>query len=52
MTAGSLAQFLAAPFSRVLNMTGNNRLQLFWDLDRLSCHSIGIGIPLAMTPFS
>jgi O-antigen/teichoic acid export membrane protein len=34
MSAGALAQFVAAPFSQVLNLTGNNRWLLIWDTGR------------------
>jgi O-antigen/teichoic acid export membrane protein len=48
MTAGALAQFVAAPFSQMLNMTGNNRLQLLWDIGRLLATVLSMSIPRAM----
>jgi len=34
LAVGTLAQFVAAPFSQLLNMTGNSRWQLMWDTAR------------------
>jgi O-antigen/teichoic acid export membrane protein len=34
LTPGALAQFVAAPFSQLLNLTGDNRLLLMWDTSR------------------
>jgi O-antigen/teichoic acid export membrane protein len=34
LAAGALAQFVAAPFSQLLNLTGDNRRLLLWDAGR------------------
>jgi O-antigen/teichoic acid export membrane protein len=34
LAPGALAQFVAAPFSQLLNLTGDNRLLLVWDTSR------------------
>lgn len=34
LAAGALAQFVASPFSQLLNLTGDNRLLLTWDTGR------------------
>ena len=34
LAAGALAQFVAAPFSQLLNLTGDNRRLLIWDTGR------------------
>jgi O-antigen/teichoic acid export membrane protein len=36
MSAGGLAQFVVAPFSGLLNLTGDNRRLLIWDTARFS----------------
>ena len=36
LAAGALAQFVAAPFSQLLNLTGNNWRLLIWDTGRFS----------------
>jgi O-antigen/teichoic acid export membrane protein len=36
LAAGALAQFVAAPFSQLLNLTGDNRRLLIWDMGRCS----------------
>lgn len=48
LAAGSLAQFVAAPFSQMLNMTGNNRLQLLWDIGRFLATILSMSIPWAL----
>jgi O-antigen/teichoic acid export membrane protein len=48
LAAGALAQFVAAPFSQLLNMTGNNRLQLMWDTGRLLATMLSISVPWAL----
>jgi O-antigen/teichoic acid export membrane protein len=48
LSAGALAQFVAVPFSQLLNMTGNNRLQLCFDIGRFSATVISIAVPRAL----
>ena len=52
LSAGALAQFVVAPFSQLLNLTGNNRLLLIWDTGRFGatilsfCVARTAGMPL------
>jgi O-antigen/teichoic acid export membrane protein len=48
LAAGTLAQFVAVPFSQLLNMTGNNRLQLLWDTGRFCVTVSSMCIPWAL----
>lgn len=45
LAAGALAQFMAAPFSQVLNLLGKSRELLKWDLVRLVLLALGIAVP-------
>jgi O-antigen/teichoic acid export membrane protein len=48
LSAGALVQFVAVPFSQMLNMTGNNRLQLAFDIGRFSATALSMSIPWAL----
>lgn len=48
LAIGTLAQFVVAPFSQLLNMTGNNRLQLLWDTGRFCATVFSLCIPWAL----
>jgi O-antigen/teichoic acid export membrane protein len=48
LALGTLGQFVAVPFSQLLNLTGNNRLQLIWDTGRFCATILSIGIPWAL----
>ena len=43
--AGALAQFVAVPFSQLLNVTGDNRRLLMWDSGRFAATVISFCIP-------
>lgn len=45
---GGLFQFVASPFSQVLNITGNNRGLLYWDIARMACFTAGLAMPAAL----
>lgn len=45
MSVGALAQFVVAPFSQLLNLTGHSRVLLVWDLARLACVAASFGLP-------
>jgi O-antigen/teichoic acid export membrane protein len=48
LAAGTLAQFVAVPFSQLLNMTGNNRQQLLWDTGRFGVTVSSMCIPWSL----
>lgn len=45
---GTLAQFVVAPFSQLLNVTGNNRYLLIWDAGRFATTTLSFCIPWAL----
>ncbi|MBS7548189.1 hypothetical protein KHA85_08855 [Dietzia sp. Marseille-Q0999] len=45
LAVGGYFQFVAAPFSQVLNISGNNRSLLYWDLSRLVIFVGAIVVP-------
>jgi O-antigen/teichoic acid export membrane protein len=47
LAAGALAQFVATPFSQLLNLTGNNRRLLIWDTGRFGATVLSFCIPWA-----
>lgn len=60
LAAGAWAQFIVAPFSQALNLSGHSRWLLVWDLARLSVvtaaflvpSSLGLGIVAAAACYS
>jgi O-antigen/teichoic acid export membrane protein len=48
LAVGTLAQFVAAPFSQLLNVTGNNRFLLIWDTGRFCATVLSLCIPWAL----
>jgi len=48
LSVGTLAQFVAAPFAQLLNMTGNSQLLLMWDTGRFSATILSLCIPWAL----
>ena len=48
LTAGTLAQFVAAPFTALLIMTGNNPTLLKWDIARFCATVLSLAIPWAL----
>ena len=48
LAAGTLAQFVAAPFAALLSMTGNNPTLLKWDTSRCVATILSLCIPWAL----
>ena len=44
LAAGALAQFVVAPFSQLLNLTGNNRRLLIWDTGRFAATILSFSV--------
>lgn len=48
LAAGTLAQFVASPFSQLLNLTGHNRMLLMWDTSRFGVTAASMCLPRAL----
>lgn len=48
LTAGTLAQFVVAPFSQLLNLTGRTSILLRWDVIRFTGIGLALAVPSAM----
>lgn len=48
VSVGTFAQFVAAPFSQILNLAGHNRALLSWDVARFASILCSLAIPAAV----